>query len=217
MKAAIFDMDGLLIDSEPLWRRAEREVFRGVGLKLTDDDCRRTTGLRADEVVAYWFERRPWRTTAPAVVLRDLEARVIDLIRLDGQVMQGARRVIDLVRAEGLRLALASSSTQEIIQVVLASLELDGVFEILCSAADEERGKPDPAVYHSTLHALGLPAAECAAFEDSAAGVEAAGAAGVYTIAVPDPGEFDDPRFDRADLKLESLERFDLAMIGLSR
>ena len=65
MKAVIFDMDGLLIDSEPLWRRAEIEVFESVGLRLTEEDCEQTTGLRTDEIVGYWYDRRPWAGPPP--------------------------------------------------------------------------------------------------------------------------------------------------------
>lgn len=214
MKAAIFDMDGLLIDSEPLWRRAEREVFAKVGLTLTDDDCRRTTGLRADEVVRFWYERHPWEGPGRDEVHNQLLGRVTDLIRTEGRAMAGVHPALEGVRGAGFRLALASSSPVELIEVVLETLELEGVFEVCSSGADEKRGKPDPAVYLTTISALGGPAEDCVAFEDSVAGVQAAKAAGIFAIAVPDPGDFDDPGFDIADLKLHSLEDFDLRAIA---
>lgn len=214
MKAAIFDMDGLLIDSEPLWRRAERETFAGVGLTLTDNDCRRTTGLRADMVVEYWYERHPWRGPDRRAVLRRLESRVIELVRAEGRAMPGVEHALGAVRDGGLRLALASSSAGELIEVVLDTLGLEGVFEVVSSGADEKHGKPDPAVYLTTLRALGLPAGECLAFEDSVTGVEAARGAGLFTIAVPDPVAYADPPFDVANLKLPSLTDFSLDLIG---
>ena len=210
MKAAIFDMDGLLIDSEPLWRLAEREVFAAVGLELTDEDCRRTTGLRSDEVVAYWYERHPWSGATCPEVHRDLDTRVTELIAERGRTMPGVRRAIGLLTGAGLRLALATSSSHEIIRVVLATLRLDDAFECVCSAADEERGKPDPAVYLTAVDRLGVAAGDCLAFEDSVAGVRAARGAGIFTIAVPAPHDLDDPGFDAADLKLPSLTDFDL-------
>ncbi len=215
MRAAIFDMDGLLIDSEPLWRRAERAVFAAVGLELTDDDCRQTTGLRSDEVVSYWFDRHPWCGASPSEVHRDLVRRIVDLIDDRGRAQPGVRRAIDRVRNAGLRCALASSSPYIVIETVLVTLGLDDTFEVVCSADDEVRGKPDPAVYRTTLRRLGLPAADCIAFEDSAAGVAAAKAAGILTVAVPDPATFDDPRFGLADVKLRSLTDFDLSLIGV--
>ena len=210
MKAAIFAMDGLLIDSEPLWRLAEREVFAGVGLELTDEDCRRTTGLRSDEVVAYWYERHPWSGPTCSEVHRDLDARVTELIAERGRTMPGVRRAIGLLRGAGLRLALASSSSRELIDVVLGTLGLDETFEVVASGVDEERGKPDPAVYLTAVERLGVAADDCLAFEDSVAGVRAARGAGIFTIAVPAPHDLDDPGFDAADLKLPSLTDFDL-------
>ena len=214
MNAAIFDMDGLIIDSEPLWRLAERAAFARVGLELSDDDCRRTTGLRSDEVIGYWFARHPWTTLSQEEVVRDLEVRVADLISARGVALPGVRVAIEHLRGAGVRLALASSSSHDLIRVVLAALGMEDTFEVLSSGADEERGKPDPAVYLTTVQRLGLPANECVAFEDSAAGVRAAHAAGCRVIAVPAGADFDDPRFDLADLKLRSLTDFDLGLIS---
>ena len=213
MKAAVFDMDGLLIDSEPLWRRAERATFAEVGLELSDDDCRRTTGLRADEVVRFWFERHPWGGPNQPEVLQTLENRVIELIRNQGQPMPGVDHALDCARSAGLRLAVASSSPLELIEVALVTLGLGETFEVVCSGADEPRDKPDPAVYLTTLRALTVPADECIAFEASVAGVQAARAAGCFTIAVPDPVAFSDPAFDLADLKLPSLTDLDPGVI----
>jgi len=216
MKAAIFDMDGLIIDSEPLWRLAERAAFSRVGLNLSDDECRQTTGLRSDEVVGYWFERRPWTGVGQTDVVRDLEEGVARIISERGQVLPGVRQTIDCLCHAGLRLALATSSSHEIIRVVLSTLRFEDAFEFACSAADEERGKPDPAVYLTTVRRLGLAAEECWALEDSAAGVQAARAAGCRVVAVPSPEDFDDPQFDLAHLKLHSLTDFDLRLIERS-
>jgi len=215
MQGAIFDMDGLIIDSEPLWRLAEKEIFSTVGLDLTDADCRRTTGLRADEVVEFWFERRPWTGVDRKVVLKALESRVADLIRSRGRKLTGVDQTIDQLREAGLHLALASSSTPELIDVVLSSLGMGDVFEVVCSAAQEERGKPDPAVYFTATRRLGLPPGQCVAFEDSLAGVQAAHAAGLMVVAVPAPEQFHDPGFAVADLVLASLEDLDLETLPI--
>ena len=129
--------------------------------------------------------------------------------------MDGVHRAIERCRAADLRLALASSSSHQIISAVLERLGLEEIFEVIASGSDEVHGKPDPAIYLTTLSRLGLPASECVAFEDSAAGVRAAIAAGCFTIAVPDPVDFADPVFDRAHLKLRSLSDFEQSLIEM--
>lgn len=214
MKAAIFDMDGVLIDSEPLWRRAERAAFARVGLELSDEDCKQTMGLRSDEVVALWYRRHPWSGASTDEVLQDMESGVAGLVRSEGQALPGVERTIGELRSSGVRLALASSSAPELIRVVLTTLGLEDAFEVVCSAVDEERGKPDPAVYLSAIRRLGVPPAACVAFEDSVAGVASARSAGLRVIAVPASDQFDDPGFDAAQLKLGSLDEFSVVMLS---
>ena len=160
-----------------------------MGLKLSDDDCRRTTGLRSDEVVGYWFERRPWTGMScdGGASGRSMQ-RVTGLSPSAAAPCPASGAPSLPSRGAGLRLALASSSSQELIAVVLATLGLEDVFEITVQRRPtRSAGKPDPAVYLTTLRRLGLPAGECVAFEDSTAGVQAAHAAGLLTIAVPAP------------------------------
>jgi sugar-phosphatase len=214
MQAAVFDMDGVLIDSEPLWRRAERAAFARVGLDLSDSDCRQTMGLRSDEVVDLWYRRRPWSGVGLDEVVRDMEGRVANLVRSEGRPLPGVECAIDELRRAGIRLALASSSDRELIRVVLATLGLEDSFEVVCSAVDEDRGKPDPAVYLSAIRGLGVAAAECVAFEDSVAGVASAASAGLRVIAVPAANQFDDAGFEAADLKLRSLEEFSVEVLS---
>lgn len=212
MKAAIFDMDGLLIDSEPLWKRAEQEVFAGVGLDLDDDDCEQTLGYRTDMVVAHWYQRYPWSSPSQRQVADDIDTRVAELISQEGVPMPGALRAIEMVDEAGLSIGLATSSALSLIEVVLHTLGIDRFFKVACSASDEELGKPNPAVYLTTAAKLGVLSEECVAFEDTVVGIQAAKAAGMRAIAVPAPHNFDDPGFDIADLKLQSLEEFHLSL-----
>jgi sugar-phosphatase len=211
--AVIFDMDGVLIDSEPLWRRAEREVFADQGLILSDDDCKRTMGLRTDELVAYWYRRHPWQGPSQAVVGERINSLVAQLIAEQGTPLPGAVDAVRSTRGSGLPAGLASSSPLEIIGLVVRTLGLDGCFSVLCSAEDEERGKPDPAVYLTTAHRLGVPPGGCVAIEDSPRGVQAAVAAGMRVIAVPPPDHLDDPELAAAHLKLRSLEEFSIGAL----
>lgn len=217
LRAAIFDMDGLLIDSEPSWRRAEVACFGEVGLALTEDDCHATTGLRIDEVARHWHRRAPWEGPTPHEVAARIVDRMIAIVGAEGTAMPGAAAAVERCAAAGLRLALASSSPARLIDATLARLGLRDRFEVVVSAEHEALGKPHPAVFLTTAARLGVDAADCLVLEDSLHGVIAAKAARMTCVAVPDPSRRDDPRFALADRVLPSLAALDgptLAALG---
>lgn len=204
-KAAVFDLDGLLVDSEPLWRQAEREVFAEVGLILSDDDCRSTMGMRCDAVVGLWYQRQPWPDVSPAEVQGRIEARVLGLMRAEGVAMPGVEHALDLVEGAGRLLAVASSSSPALIDGALDRLGVLHRFSARCSAFDEQHGKPHPAVFLTAARRLGIEPQACLAFEDSLPGVQSARRAGMHVIAVPDPEHRHDPAFAEANLILGAL------------
>ena len=212
MQAAIFDMDGLLIDSEPLWRLAETEVFAQVGVSLSDRMCEETMGLRTDEVVRHWYQRYPWQGRSPRWVEDQIVRRVEHLIRRRGVALPGVHEALATLQAATCPIALASSSPPVLIDAVLETLGLERTFEIRCSASDEEHGKPHPAVYLSAAARLGIDPADCVAFEDSMTGLRSAKAAGMKVVVVPAESRYEDPRFDEADWKLPSLAQFSIAL-----
>jgi beta-phosphoglucomutase-like phosphatase (HAD superfamily) len=209
LQAVIFDMDGILIDSEPFWREAEIEVFGRNGLRLTEADCMLTTGMRIGEVTRYWYERRPWKGLPPDILAGEILEGVIRRVGERGTAMPGSRDAIRLFQGRGLRLALASSSAVSLIDSVIDHLELRSFFEVICSAENEPRGKPHPDVYLSAAARLGLLPQACLAVEDSIAGMQAAKAAGMRCIAVPLPELRADARYNTADLILDSLVQLD--------
>jgi beta-phosphoglucomutase-like phosphatase (HAD superfamily) len=200
-------MDGLLIDTEPVWRTAEKEVFADLGVDLTEADVLDTTGVRVDELVAAFLPRRPPSADppgpSPAEVADRITDLVVDYVGREGEPMPGVPEAIALFGRLGLRLAIASSSPERLIDAVCARLKLD--IDIRCSALDESRGKPAPDVYLAAARRLQLSPARCLAVEDSPAGVLAAKGAGMTCVAVPDPLLTGDPRYRRADLVLPSL------------
>lgn len=207
-QAAIFDMDGLLIDSEPLWHRAEIEVFGSVGLLLTEEQCRETTGVRIDEVVRIRHRQQPWHNRSLEQVEREIVAEVQRLAVTVGRAQPGVHEVLAGFAAAGLPMAVASASPRAMIAAVVEHLGIAPYFSALCSAADELHGKPHPAVYLNAARQLGVAPGRCVAFEDSVPGVQSAHAAGMTVVAVPDPFHFERPELGLATRKLRSLAEF---------
>ena len=211
IKAAIFDMDGLLIDSEPFWRKAEIESFKEVGIHLTENDCRETMGYRLNEVVSLWYSRQPWTGASLQKVEESILHRVSEYIKNEGEPMEGALETIQICRKAGLKTAIASSSPISLINSVVNRFNLQNTFDCIYSAQNEEYGKPHPAVFISTAKKLGVDVHDCIVFEDSFHGIIAALAAKMKVVAVPDLENFNSNNFEIAHLKIKSLKEFDLS------
>jgi sugar-phosphatase len=205
LRALIFDMDGVLIDSEPFWHEAEMAGFALAGVKLTREDCLATTGLRVDAMVDHWFARQPWTTPSPREIEDTIVRHVIALIRERGALKPGVDSALAFAARAGLRTALASSSSSVVIDAVLDKLGLRPRFEVIHSAETEPYGKPHPGVYIHTAEKLGVRPEECVAFEDSPNGVLAAKAARMGCIAVPEPALQGHRFFAVADAVIGSL------------
>jgi mannitol-1-/sugar-/sorbitol-6-/2-deoxyglucose-6-phosphatase len=218
VEAVVLDMDGLLIDTEPVWRAAESAVFAGLGIPLSESDVLDSTGQPIEELIPVWRRRAP--SGGFGVRLSDAEVaglivdRVIAHVKAEGEPMPGVAAAIARFDRYGLRLAIASSSPRRLIDAVCDRLGLSGI-EVRCSAMDEARGKPAPDVYLTAARRLGIAAARCLALEDSPNGIASAKAAGMCCLAVPDPLLASDPRYRQADLVLRSLT--DLDDIALRR
>jgi HAD superfamily hydrolase (TIGR01509 family) len=214
IRAVVFDMDGLLVDSEPLWVRAEIAVFGEVGVTLSEDDCLRTKGLRSDDVVAFWHALSPWESPALHEVQSRLCTRVADLVRAEGRALPGVAHAIAIARENGRKIALASSSPSIVIRATLERLGLEDTFAIVQSAETEPLGKPHPGIFLTTAARLGIAPTECLVLEDSLTGVIAAKAARMTCIAVPCDYPKHDPRFVIADAVVGSLADLTSQMVA---
>jgi sugar-phosphatase len=187
--AAIFDMDGLLIDSEPFWKRAERESFAEVDIQITEDMSRVTASMTTAEVAAHWYAVRPWEGRST----RDLEEAVISRVRalidIHGDALPGVRDTISTCRSRGWRVGLASNSPLTLCEHVVGALDLHGAFDAILSADQVARGKPAPDIYLEAARRVGVPPARCLVFEDSASGVHAAREAGMTVVAISSSGQ----------------------------
>jgi beta-phosphoglucomutase-like phosphatase (HAD superfamily) len=208
IKAVIFDMDGILLDSEPFWQDAEMEVFASVGIHLTRDQCIETTGLPVQDVVNYRYGQKPWDKKTQADVAREIVEGVIKRVNLYAAPLEGAVEAVNFFKSRRMPLALASSSSMQLIDTVLERLSLRGVFSVVHSADKEAYGKPHPSVFLTTAGLLKTAASECMVFEDSFNGLIAAKAARMKTVVVPMKTQWNESRFDIADIKLKSLKDF---------
>jgi len=213
IKAIIFDMDGLLIDSEPLWKKAEEKVFVSLGVPFSLKSSKETTGLRADEVVSHWYKKYPWKSQSLDNVTKQIEQEVLRLVKLEGKVKEGAIETVKACFNIGLPLAVASSSSPELIDCVLDKLKIRSFIKVIHSAHHEKYGKPHPAVYISTAKSLKVDPVNCLSFEDSVNGVLSAKSAKMKCIAVPDPENINNKNYGIADIILPSLKDFNINMI----
>lgn len=198
-------MDGVIIDSEPLWREAEILTFGKVGLTFTEEMCRETMGMRLFEVVEYWYNKTPWDGMTIKEVEKELLKTVTSLINKRGVALNGVKESLDFFKAKNLKIALASSSAMKLILTVLNKLELVDYFEVINSAENLPYGKPHPEIFIKTAKELGELPVNCMVIEDSFNGLIAAKAALMKTIVVPDEESKNDTRFNIADFKLKSL------------
>jgi len=208
-KVHIFDMDGLLINSEPFWRASEIEVFCDLGIPFTEEMCLKTVGMRIDEVVEYWQKDYPQLVDIESIS-NAIEDGVIRRVKEDGAPLPGVMNALMLLKETHHLCALASSSKIRVIEAVLDKLEIREYFKVVHSAEFEKFGKPHPDVFLTAASKLGAQPQECIVYEDSRNGVKAGLAAGMYTICIPE--EYDEvAHWDIAASEVwRSLEEFEI-------
>jgi mannitol-1-/sugar-/sorbitol-6-/2-deoxyglucose-6-phosphatase len=211
----IFDMDGLLIDSEPYWRAAEVKVFNLYDVPFTEDMCRETVGMRIDEVVRFWAITYPSITSKVDTIANDIQDELISLIKKEGKALPGVYTTLEMLKMNKRNCALASSSSMRIINEVVQALHIKEFFTVIHSAEFEEKGKPHPDVFLSTASMMNTQPTNCVVYEDSRNGLLAALAAKMKTVLIPEFPFEKHEWFLQAHKKLNSMEEFDLAEIEL--
>ena len=183
LQAVLFDMDGLLIDSEPLWFEVETDIMTRLGGVWTPADQQALLGSALDPAVRYFLERA--RVPAdPAEVREWMVGGIVDKVLEHGvKIMPGAAELVAAVDASGLPYALVTSSRRRFVDAVLAQTGLR--FPVIVTGSDVSRGKPDPEPYLLATRRLNVPPPSCLVLEDSSTGVTAAEAAGCFVVAVP--------------------------------
>lgn len=214
MKAVIYDMDGVLIDSEPLWKIAEIEGFAKVGLDVKAIDLEETVGLRIDEVVKLWHGKKGWTNKTCKEVEDDIVNVLIREIKKQGKALDGVYESLEFFKNNNYLIGLATSSYQRIIHAVLEKLNIEPYFQVIHSAEYEEYGKPHPAVFIHTAKKLNVSPTECLVIEDSLNGVIAAKSARMKVIAIPEKSHTYNPKLALADLILSDLNQLNESIIG---
>jgi HAD superfamily hydrolase (TIGR01509 family) len=213
--AVIFDMDGVIVDTEPVWARVRAEFAAGLGRTWGHDDQRLVAGVSSREWSATMRERLGSDMPGPAIERAIVDA-VVDSIRRDGPPpIDGA---VEAVRRIAARYpsALASGAHAEIIEAVLAATGLGDAFRVVISCDEVGRGKPAPDVFLEAARRLGEDPARCLVIEDSVFGVRAGRAAGMVVVLVPNPNA-PDPEIARqeADHVVERLSLVDPEHLGM--
>jgi mannitol-1-/sugar-/sorbitol-6-/2-deoxyglucose-6-phosphatase len=208
LNTVIFDMDGLLIDSEPLWDEAANEIFERYGFTLTKQQYATTTGMRTKEFVEWWFSLYKINASNNAGAERDILKSVVDKVLTKGKAMQGVGHIFNFFISRNFKIGLATSSGTPLIDVVVDKLGIRNHLHAIASAADLPYGKPHPQVYLNCAQQLNSHPTECICFEDSFNGMIAAKAARMKCVIVPAPHESQQIKFNAADLKLSSLQNF---------
>lgn len=208
----IFDMDGLLVDSEPLWEEAGKEILLKHGVVLSENDYASSVGLRTQEWIELWFENFKINASVEEGIKDVVEAATAMIIE-KGKLMPGVIETLTAIQSAGHTIGLASSSPMSLINAVTHEFGINEFFKNKSSAEFLEFGKPHPQVYIDCAQSLGYVPHHCVAFEDSFNGMIAAKAARMKCIVVPTKIQWQEKKWQAADYQLETLEHFRIEML----
>ncbi len=209
----LYDMDGLLLDTEPLWGESMLRIAHKHKIPITAERFKETTGLRIYEVTDHWAIHYPWEGNSPKAIADEILEDIIASSKRSGMVLKGVEASLQLLRKHNFKIGLASSSPKHMIDALVEHFGLTHYFDVITSADAVELGKPHPAVFLHCAASLGSKPHDCLVLEDSVNGMIAGKAARMKVVVVPDVNHFDDPRFALADAKLRSLEDFDMDFV----
>ena len=213
VEAVIFDLDGVLVDSEPVHFRASNRVLARYGLSIDEVEYRGFTGLGEVATWEAWRQRFEIEAPVDELLAAHTPARLQE-IAAGVSAIEAAVVLARLLHASGMRLAIASSSTLAVIDALLTAIGVCDLFPVRVSGEDPavRRSKPAPDVYLAAAARIGVEPAACLAIEDSGPGVTAATRAGMTCVAVPNRWTAHQD-FSDADVVLESLRYFPLLVL----
>lgn len=209
LNTVIFDMDGLLIDSEPFWQEAGIETLEQYNIALTLEQYHLTTGLRTKEWIDYWWRHFGIPSDSAAAAEEMILQTAIRKIKESAKPMPGLDHIFSFFSKKNFRIGLATSSPLALVDVVVDKLGIRPYLNAVASAGHLPFGKPHPQVYLDCARALEVNPLQCVCFEDSFNGMIAAKAARMKCVIIPVPDQSHLAKWGAADLQLNSLLEFD--------
>lgn len=203
-RAVVFDLDGLLLDTETLWARAESELFRRHGQEFSHEDQLAVMGTGIEFSARYYAQRLGAAIEQGPALIDEMHGYMLAELEREVGARPGAVELVERLRGQ-VALGLASNSARFLVDAALATAHLSDAFDVIVTAEDVEHPKPAPDVYLAACARLGVSPADALALEDSAPGIAAAKAAGLTCIAVPQFAETDVSVADRVIHSLEEL------------
>ena len=210
-RAVIFDMDGVLADSEPLYLQGINEVLKDFGMAITEDDHNELLGAAVGPTWDFIFEKYSPPASNDECVSR-YDQTMVKLLSRPHEPLPGVRELLSELKRRGIPRAVASSSWPNWVKALLASTGLDGCFNVAVSSAEVENGKPAPDIFLHAAEAMHVEPERCVVIEDSRTGVIAAKAAGMYAVQLR-AASTALPPLPEADLALDRLSDLPLSLL----
>jgi HAD superfamily hydrolase (TIGR01509 family) len=212
IQAVIFDMDGVLVDSEGYWQQSREDFARAIGKVWRPEDQRRVMGVSTTEWAEIMRERLEVDKSIEAIIA-DIKARMFAHYKRRMPILPGAMEAVRKAAA-CYKVGLASGSETSVIKLVMEETGLDEVFDAIVYGDTLPRGKPAPDIYFEAAQQLGISPEQAVGVEDSANGIRALRAAGMHVIAVPGRiFPLSDEVLQLADVTLTSLEEFTIDLV----
>ena len=204
-EAVIFDMDGVLIDSEPQWKIAMEKVFKSVGLDMARKDFQKTVGLRIDEVIAFWNHHKKLGIQDEKAIEDAIIDQMILLVHANPIPLKGVNETLAHLKKLNIKIGIATSSPYRLLNAVLSALNIEAYFDFVHSAENESYGKPHPVVYISAAEALSVKPSKCLVIEDSFNGVISGKAAKMDVVCIPEKTHEPNVKLNLADYIFEDM------------
>lgn len=186
-RAVIFDMDGVLVDSEPLYIDMNQKFFRELGASIPIDEHRTFVGISATKMWTYIRDKFALAHTVEELIGREKELKYLTLQQTNLRPLHGVVELLTTLRGRAITTAVGTSSLRKNAELILGKTDLQQYFDFITTGEEAQRGKPDPDLFLLAAQKMGRAAGECVVVEDSTNGVKAAKAAGMVCVALLNP------------------------------